>query len=93
MVASLEIYEDVAEVLANMDPVKVGLLKASPAQQARLEELLEKNRTPEGLTEENTLELERILMLNRVITLAKIRAKKLLTDESKNSSRPTEAGI
>jgi hypothetical protein len=84
MVAPLEIYEDVAEVLANMDPVKVGQLKASAAQQARLELLLEKNRSQEGLSEAESVELDRILMLNRVISLAKIRAKRLLTDETKN---------
>ena len=84
MVAQLEVYEDVAELLANMAPDKVIALKASLARQERLEELLEKNTGVSGLTEAENKELDRMLMLNRVVSLAKIRAKRLLSDDQKN---------
>ena len=60
-----------------MTPRELIALKASPARQARVSLLLEKNRE-EGLSEAEKVELEKILMLNRIIALAKIRAKRLL---------------
>jgi hypothetical protein len=46
-----------------------------------MEDLLEKNRE-EGLTEEENIEIERMLLMNRVIALAKIRARRLLNQKS-----------
>lgn len=77
MTAPLDIYEDLAEVIAEMAPQEVIALKASPARQARVELLLDKNRE-EGLSEPEKIELEKIRMLNRIIALAKIRAERLL---------------
>jgi len=77
MTAPLDIYEDLAEVIAEMAPREVIALKASPARQERVDFLVEKNRE-EGLSESEKIELEKILMLNRIIALAKIRAKRLL---------------
>jgi hypothetical protein len=64
-----------------MAPEKVIALKATPAQQERMDELLEKNQE-EGLSEEENIEVERLLMMNRVIALAKIRARRLLNKKS-----------
>jgi len=77
MTATLEVFEDLAEVIAEMAPREVVALKASPARQARVEFLLEKNQE-DGLSELEKIELEKMLMLNRIIALAKIRAKRLL---------------
>lgn len=85
MTAHLEVYEEVANLLAQMDPAKVVALKASPKRRRRLEHLLDKNRTG-NLSLEEELELERFLLLNRVISLAKIRAKRLLEDAPENLS-------
>lgn len=81
MSTQLDIYEDLAELIANMAPEKVVALKASPSQQQRLEDLLEKSRE-NGLSEDEKLEVERVLLLNRVISLAKIRARRLLKHAS-----------
>ena len=81
MVAQLEIYDDLAEVIAGMAPDKVIALKASLERQQRLEFLLEKNRE-EGLSEKEKAELDKMLMVNRIIGLAKIRAKRLLAHAS-----------
>lgn len=81
MVARLDIYTDLADIIANMAPEKVIALKATPAQQKRMDELLEKNQE-EGLSEEENIEVERLLMMNRVIALAKIRARRLLNKKS-----------
>ncbi len=81
MSAQFEMYEEMAEILAQMDPEKVLRLKASPARSRRLEALLAKNRE-KGLSEMENAELDRMLMLNRMIGLAKMRAKQVL-DEAK----------
>lgn len=47
--------------------------------QDRLDELLDKNAEDDGLSEAENKEINRILMLNRVVTLAKIKARKLLS--------------
>jgi len=78
MTVSLDVYEDLAEVIAEMAPREVIALKASPTRQARLEFLLEQSREAE-LSESEKIELEKIMMLNRIIALAKIRAKRFLS--------------
>ena len=84
MSAISEVYEEMAEILAQMDPVKVMGLQASPARRRRLEDLLEKNRNGE-LSDQESAELDRMLLLNRMIGLAKIRAKRLLDEAPQNS--------
>ncbi len=83
MSAISEVYEEMAEILAQMDPVKVMGLQASPARHRRLEDLLEKNRNGE-LSDKESAELDRMLLLNRMIGLAKIRAKRLLDEAPQN---------
>lgn len=83
MTTQLEIYEEIAELLATMNPAKVVRLKAPPARQERLEYLLDKNRE-NALSEIEHTELERYLLFNRIVGLAKIRAKRLLSNEAKN---------
>lgn len=83
MTTQLEIYEEIAELLATMDPTKVVRLKAPQARQERLEYLLDKNRE-NTLSEIEHAELERYLLFNRIVGLAKIRAKRMLANEAKN---------
>lgn len=78
MTAQLNLYEEIAELLATMSPQKVVALKAPEARQKRLAWLLEKNRES-GLDELEKNELDRFLLFNQIVTLAKIRAKRLLT--------------
>jgi hypothetical protein len=72
-----EAFEDLAEVLARMDPGKIVGLKASEGMAERVEELVHK-RKEEEITEEEAIELERYLALDLLINLAKARAKRLL---------------
>lgn len=59
-------YDEIASLLASMDPAKLISMKASPVLQKRVEELLEKN-TEEGLTEEEKIEMEHYLIINRLL--------------------------
>lgn len=72
-----EAFEDLAEVLARMDPGKIVTLKASDGMAERVEELVTKKKDAE-ITEEEAVELERYLALDLLINLAKARAKRLL---------------
>lgn len=77
MVSHVDIYDEIAEFIANMDPVKVIQFKVSPPIQERFEELLDKEKN-EGLTPEEKSELDRIMVIDHIISLAKIRARRQL---------------
>jgi len=73
----LGIYDEIAGFMAGMDPKKVIAFKPSEANQNRLDALLDKQQE-EGLTPEESRELEHYLIINRIVSLAKARAMKLL---------------
>jgi hypothetical protein len=78
---SINIYDELAELLANMDPAKVIQFHASKGAQQRLEELLDKNR--EGaLSPEEKIEIERFMTVEHIVRLAKARAHKRLAATS-----------
>ncbi|MFN0035912.1 MAG: hypothetical protein ACKVUS_12685 [Saprospiraceae bacterium] len=70
-------YDEIASLLAEMDPAKVLAMKASSTLDERVEDLIHKKRE-EGLTETESIELEHYLIVNRVVALAKIRARRNL---------------
>jgi hypothetical protein len=70
-------YDEIAALLAEIDPAKLVSFKASPVLQERVEFLLEKNRE-EGLTEDEHVEMEHYLIINRLFTIAKIKARRKL---------------
>ncbi len=70
-------YDEIASLLAEMDPAKVLAMKASTALDERVEDLIYKKRE-EGLTDAENVELEHYLIVNRIIALAKIRARRNL---------------
>ena len=73
----VEAFDDVADLLARMDPVKIIDLRAPVAMAARVEELV--NRKKDGeISSEESYELERYLALDLLIGLAKARARILL---------------
>lgn len=80
-------YDEIATLLADMDPAKLVGLKASSAFQKRVEYLLEKNRE-ETLTPEEKVEMEHYLIINRLFSMAKIKARRklnaLLADDTEN---------
>ncbi|HRI59432.1 MAG TPA: hypothetical protein PK228_06905 [Saprospiraceae bacterium] len=80
-------YDEIATLLADMDPAKLVSLKASSILQERVEDLLEKSKE-EGLNEEEKVEMEHYLIINRLFTMAKIKARRklnaLLANETEN---------
>ena len=77
MIAHLDIYDEIAELMANLDPDKIIRFKISAPVQQRFEDLLEKEKT-EGLSPDEKYELDRIMMIDHLISLAKLRARRQL---------------
>ena len=67
-------YDEVAILLAKLDPSKIIALKPSESSSKRLGVLLEKNRES-SLSVEEDYELERLLALDHLIALAKAHAR------------------
>lgn len=80
-------YDEIARLLAEMDPAKLVAFKASPALQKRIDFLMEKSKSS-SLSEEEKIEMEHYLIINRLFMLAKtkarIRLNALLTHETEN---------
>lgn len=73
--ASHPAFDEMIDFLAGgPTPEQIIEFKASPAAQARLEELLDKNRE-EGLTEAESAELDVYEQINFVLLLLKARAR------------------
>ncbi len=75
MVAELNVFEEIAFFMANMNPAKVVAFKPSKSNQLRLDYLLDKQKES-GLTAGEKSELEHYLIINRIVGLAKARAIK-----------------
>jgi hypothetical protein len=70
-------FDDIAEILAQLDPKKIAELHAAPELSLRVEELV--NKKKEALiTPDESIELERYLALDMLINMAKARARRLL---------------
>jgi len=78
MTAQATIYDEIAEFLANLSAEKVLSYKISDAMKARLNELLEKQQAND-LTEVERREVEHHLVINNIISLAKARARRMLS--------------
>lgn len=74
MMIAIPAYDEVATILATLDPSKIIALQPSMSSQQRLSLLLEKNRSSQMTIEEN-YELERLLALDHLIALAKAHAR------------------
>jgi len=77
IIQSLNIYDELAELLASMDSDKVLRFHASKPAQERLEELLEKNKEGE-LNPSEVQELEKYMVVEHIVRLAKARARQRL---------------
>ncbi len=73
MVVHRAAYDEIAEFIADMAPQKLAEYHASPSLQDRVEYLLDKNQE-DGLSESERSELEHYLLIDHLISLAKIRA-------------------
>ena len=67
-------YDQIAELIATLDPTKVLALKATNEMQSRLEDLVEKSKSGEIDRKEKD-ELDHYIVLERLIRLAKIRVQ------------------
>jgi hypothetical protein len=69
------IYSELADFLVSQpSPEAIAEYKVPPAVQQYIDELLDKNREG-GLSAEERLELEKILAVSHVMTLAKAKAR------------------
>lgn len=73
-----EAFGDIADVIAKIAPSKIIELRPSSSMQERVNELIQKKKNAQISGEEST-ELERYLSLDLFITLAKARARVLLS--------------
>ena len=67
------VYDEIAELLAELAPAKILALKASSEMQKRLELLIEKSKEDQ-LTVREKDELDHYIVLERLVRLAKIRS-------------------
>jgi hypothetical protein len=67
-------YDEVAVLLAQLDPSKIINLKPSQSSCERLGLLLEKNQNS-NLSHDENYELDRLLALDHLIALAKVHAR------------------
>ena len=66
-------FDQIAELIAELNPVKVMALKANEELQNRFENLVEKSKES-SLTLQEKDELDHYVVLERLIRLAKIRS-------------------
>jgi hypothetical protein len=67
------VYDQIAEMIARLDPAQVRALRASAEMQQRFEDLLEKMQAG-PLSRQEKDELDHFIVLERLFRLAKIRA-------------------
>jgi hypothetical protein len=73
------VLEELAELLAKMDPEKVLAFHTSAKAQERLEELLWKNKGDNALNETEKAELEQLMLVEHIVSLAKVSALKVIS--------------
>jgi hypothetical protein len=72
-----EVFGDIAEVIAQMNPQQIINLKAPKGISERVEELI--SRKKDGIISiDESIELERFLALDLFISLTKARARKIV---------------
>lgn len=72
------VYDQIAELIARLDPTKVMALKAPDEMQKRLTFLIDKSKNDQ-LDKKEKDELDHYIVLERLIRLAKIRAHEYQT--------------
>jgi hypothetical protein len=68
------VYDQIAELLARLDPTAILALKANDEMQFRLEFLIDKSKES-TLSRQEKDELDHYIVLERLMRLAKIRAQ------------------
>ena len=75
MTSLYNIYDQLAEILAHLDPEKIMSMKTSPSEQDRFLQLSSKHRNG-MLSSKEKDELDHFIVVERIFRLAKIRADK-----------------
>lgn len=75
MTTIYSVYDQIAEIIARLEPEKILALKASEEVQKRFNFLTEKLKNSE-ITRQEKDELDHYIVLERLFRLAKIRADK-----------------
>ncbi len=70
-------YQEIVDLIAGANPSSVVSFRPSEQAQARLEELVERERA-QGLSEDERRELDQYMQLEHVMRLAKAKARRLL---------------
>ena len=79
MATQITLYDEIAELLASLSAEKILAYRISEGMKSRLNELLEKQQT-DDLTEVERREIEHHLVINNIISLAKARARRTLSN-------------
>ncbi len=72
------VYDQIADLIARLDPIQVSALRATSEMQERLEFLIEKSKEQPLNTKEKD-ELDHYIVLERLVRLAKIRTHQIPT--------------
>ena len=79
---NLSIFDELAYFLASLSPKKVLTYKASPKAQERVNFLIDKNKKS-GLSAKENEEMERYMVVEHIIQLAKAKAIQTLNVPTK----------
>ena len=72
-------YQEIVNLIAGANPAGVVSFRPSEEAQARLEALIEQEKSG-GLSEDERRELDQYMQLEHVMRLAKARARQLLSE-------------
>lgn len=72
------IFDELADLLASVDTHKVLAFRTAKKHQDRLGILLEKNKQTQGFSKTEVSEMEKLMLLEHIVSLAKARASEKL---------------
>ena len=72
-----QVYDEIVDFIAQINPREVSDFHVSEAAKARVAELIAREKN-DGLTAEETAELNHYMQMEHVMRLAKARARKIL---------------
>lgn len=79
---NLSVFDELAYFLASLSPKKVLVYKVSPKAQERVSFLIDKNKKS-GLSAVENAEMERYMIVEHIIQLAKAKAIQRLNTQAK----------
>lgn len=80
VIEPISVFDELAQFLANLSPSKVLSFRTSKKSQERVSFLLSKN-TAQGLTPEENKEMEKHMLIEHIVQLAKAKALLKLSEK------------